>query len=148
MYKMQIWLLLELHRKENSMKVLYELKDRLTRELDEIAMQQDITESSLDIIDKLTHSIKSIETIIAMNETQRHSFDNYNSRDRYSSMDSYRSMDGYSERRGRDSMGRYTSREGYSEHKNDELKHQLEDIYQYTKDEQSRNMIQKWIKEL
>lgn len=25
---------------------------------------------------------------------------------------------------------------------------QLEDIYQYTKDEQSRNMIQKWIKEL
>lgn len=130
------------------MKVLYELKDRLTRELDEIAMQQDITESSLDIIDKLTHSIKSIETIIAMNEAQRHSFDNYNSRDRYSSMDSYRSMDGYSERRGRDSMGRYTSREGYSEHKNDELKHQLEDIYQYTKDEQSRNMIQKWIKEI
>lgn len=130
------------------MKVLYELKDRLTRELDEIAMQQDITESSLDIIDKLTHSIKSIETIIAMNEAQRHSFDNYNSRDRYSSMDSYRSMDGYSERRGRDSMGRYTSREGYSGHKNDELKHQLEDIYQYTKDEQSRNMIQKWIKEL
>lgn len=144
------------------MKELYDLKDRLTKELNGIA-KQNITENSLDIIDKLTHSIKSIETIIAMNEAGK----GYNSREGYGSRDSYNSMNsmetylapdgrsmmstagGYSERRGRDAMGRYTSRDGYSGHGDAEkLKHELEDIYKYTQDEQSRNMIQKWIKEL
>lgn len=150
------------------MKSMYELKEKLCRELDEIAMQKDLTESSLDIIDKLTHSIKSIETIIAMNEAGRNnSRDSYNSREGYGSRDSYNSMNsmetylapdgrsmmstagGYSERRGRDAMGRYTSRDGYSGHGDTEkLKHELEDIYKYTQDEQSRNMISKWLKEL
>ena len=141
------------------MKGMYELKEKLCRELDEIAMQKDLTESSLDIIDKLTHSIKSIETIIAMNEAGK----GYNSRDSYRSMDNYSNetyldhngrsmistMGDYSERRGRDAMGRYTSRDGYSGHGDTEkLKHELENIYKYTQDEQSRDMISKWLKEL
>lgn len=138
---------------------MYELKDRLCKELEEISQQKDITESSLDIIDKLTHSIKSLETILAMKEAGRYnSRDSYNYRDNYSS-EAYLGHDGrsmmnnsmgdYSERRGRDAMGRYTSRDGYSGHgDHEELKHELENIFQYTKDEQSRNMIQKWLKEL
>lgn len=140
------------------MRAMYELKDRLCKELEEISQQKDITESSLDIIDKLTHSIKSLETILAMKESGRYnSRDSYNSRDNYSN-ETYvdhngrsmiSTMGDYSERRGRDAMGRYTSRDGYSGHGNhEELKHELENIYQYTKDEQSRNMIQKWLKEL
>ena len=45
-----------------------EIRDMLCEELDNIAEQGEITTNSLDIIDKLTHSIKSIDTIMAMEE--------------------------------------------------------------------------------
>lgn len=47
---------------------LYDIKDMLCEELDNIADKGEITNSSLETVDKLTHSLKSIETIIAMNE--------------------------------------------------------------------------------
>ena len=99
------------------MKMLYELKDRLFKELEEISMQEEMTDTSLDIIDKLSHSIKSIETIIAMHEPYRYSYKSYTS-------------------------------DIETKRDNSELKSKLENIYQYTQDEQSRSMIQKWIKEL
>ena len=48
---------------------LYEVKDMLARELEDLSRRGSISGAQeLDAIDKLTHSIKSIETIIAMQE--------------------------------------------------------------------------------
>jgi len=44
-----------------------ELKDMLCEELDKITKRGELSPGSLDIVDKLTHSIKSLETILAMN---------------------------------------------------------------------------------
>ena len=51
-----------------SMQTFHDLKDMLCHELDEITRTGELSAGSLDTIDKLTHSIKSLETIIAMNE--------------------------------------------------------------------------------
>lgn len=48
------------------MRKMEELKELLCDELDMIADKGELTAGSLDTIDKLTHSIKSIETIMAM----------------------------------------------------------------------------------
>lgn len=48
------------------MKHMEQLKDMLCKELEEITSKGELTAGSLDTIDKLTHSIKSIETIMAM----------------------------------------------------------------------------------
>lgn len=80
------------------MKHMEELKEMLCDELDEITSKGQISAGDLDAIDKLTHSIKSIETIMAMGEYS-HDDMSYNSYAR----------DG----RTRDGMGRY-SRRGYS----------------------------------
>lgn len=103
-----------------------ELRRMLVKELDEITSKGELSTGSLEVIDKLTHSIKSIDTIIA--------------------------MEGRSEKR--DSMGRYSrddysygdySRRGYSR---EELKDGLKDLHSYAKDEHSRRMIEDWMKQL
>lgn len=79
------------------MNYMMELKDILCDELAQITnkvKQEQLTSGSLDMIDKLTHAIKSIETVLAM-----HGY----SHDNRSSYGSY----------GRDSMGRY-SNDNYS----------------------------------
>ena len=97
------------------MKSMEDLRDMLCEELHNITEQGEISTSSLDIIDKLTHSIKSIDTIMAMEES------GYSNDRGYSRYDgSYRYDDGYGRRgsyaRGRgnnarrDSQGRYSSR--------------------------------------
>ena len=43
-----------------------ELKEMLCDELEEITSEGKLTAGDLDTVDKLTHSIKSIETIMAM----------------------------------------------------------------------------------
>lgn len=47
---------------------LKKIKKMLCDELKEIA-ETKVTASSIDIIDKLTHSLKSVETILAMQES-------------------------------------------------------------------------------
>lgn len=83
------------------------LKELLCEELDNITKKGELSAVSLDAIDKLTHSIKSLETIIAMtgesNEYRRADMADYSGA-RY---------------RKRDSMGRYSrnnenSYNGYS----------------------------------
>lgn len=78
------------------MQSMYELKEMLCKELDEITAKGKLTAGSLDEIDKLTHSIKSLVTIMAMEEGGY-------------------SNDGYSGARRRDSMGRYADNGSYSD---------------------------------
>lgn len=49
------------------MNAIYDLRDMLCNELEQV-MNNSRAEMSLDTIDKLTHSLKSVETIIAMKE--------------------------------------------------------------------------------
>jgi len=119
-----------------------ELKEMLCRELDEYAKKGELSAGSLDIIDKLTHSIKSIDTIIAM--------EGY-SGDEYSNNGSYA--------RRRDSMGRYARRGSYDyardyarDYSNaeakDELKEELKGLMQDAKDDETRRMISEWIRQV
>jgi hypothetical protein len=48
------------------MEKMYELREMLCAELDKVAKKGELSAGSLDVVDKLTHSIKSIDTIMAM----------------------------------------------------------------------------------
>lgn len=122
---------------------LEELKEMLMKELEECT-KKGLSASSLDIIDKLTHSIKSIDTIMAMGDYSQDSGNSYRR----------------SYRRGRDSMGRYTeggmsSRyrdnygdSGYSGDEYTELYETLRSLQQNTRDEGARKMVENWLKEM
>ena len=90
------------------MRYLEDVKEMLCRELEEISQSGRINSSAeLEAIDKLTHSIKSIETIMAM---QGYSGDDGSYRGSYRG-----SYDNGSYARRRDSRGRYMSNDnGYS----------------------------------
>lgn len=127
-----------------------ELREMLCEELDKITKKGELSAGSLDVVDKLTHSIKSIDTIIAM-EDAGYSSDDY-------------SMRGNSYARGRgsnakrDSMGRYSNdnysmrggkRRNYSyDDEMNNLRDQLEDMEHMAKDEESKRMIKQWMKQL
>ena len=116
-----------------------ELKEMLCRELDEYAKRGELSAGSLDIIDKLTHSIKSIDTIIAM---EGYSGDEYPNNGSYA--------------RRRDSMGRYARRGGSYDYARDysnaeakdELKEELKGLMQDAKDDETRRMISEWIRQV
>lgn len=129
---------------------MYELREMLCEELDKITKKGELSAGSLDVVDKLTHSIKSIDTIIAM-EDAGYSSDDYSMRG-----NSYARGRGSNARR--DSMGRYSSdnysmRGGRSGERgrnysyDDEmadLREQLEDMERMAKDEESKRMIRQW----
>lgn len=127
-----------------------ELREMLCEELDKITKKGELSAGSLDVVDKLTHSIKSIDTIIAMEEAG-YSSDDYSMRG-----NSYARGRGSNARR--DSMGRYSSdnysmRDGrsgargrnysYDDEMNN-LREQLEDMERMAKDEESKHMIRQW----
>lgn len=93
---------------------MMELRDKLMDELEQQADRQ-LTGQSLELIDKIAHAIKCIDTIEAMEQS---SYDSRESREGYSGM-RYReggSRDGLSGRRGNTSgRRRRTSMDGYSE---------------------------------
>lgn len=117
---------------------LEELREMLMKELEECT-KKGLSASSLDIIDKLTHSIKSIDTIMAMGDYSQESGNSY----------------GRSYRRGRDSMGRYMDNrsgryrdDGYSGDEYTELYETLRSLQQNTRDEGARKMVENWLKEM
>lgn len=139
---------------------MYELKEMLCDELAKITKKGELSAGSLDAVDKLTHSIKSIETIIAMDE--------YSEDDGMSYEDSYArggrggnrggGNRGRSNARGRsrDSMGRYSgeysnrgsyARRGYSrDEEMENLKMGLQELLEDAESEEERKMIRKWLK--
>lgn len=106
------------------------LRDNLADELEKFA-DKPLNEQSLDLVDKLAHAIKCIDTVSAMEraENEGYSGRSYRDgggmsgrryRDDYSGRYFYTQRDGISGRRRRDSMGRYA--DGYS---HDEAKDRL-----------------------
>lgn len=114
------------------------LRDNLVDELEKFA-DKPLNEQSLDLVDKLAHAIKCIDTFVAMERSEQESRDGYSGRMYRDGMSGRMYRDGYSEdgisgrryfytqrgdgmsgRRRRDSMGRYA--DGYS---HDEAKDRL-----------------------
>ena len=105
------------------MNAYYDLKDMLCDELQEFAKKGELSAGDLEAVDKLTHSIKSLVTIIAME-------DGGYSNDGYDHGSSYGYDRGYSGRRytNRDSMGRYTSRRYSRDEAKDEVIRHMEKL--------------------
>lgn len=133
------------------MDAFYDLKDMLCQELEDLVKKGELSAGALDAVDKLTHSIKSLVTIIAMEEggySNDGSYDGYNGNGGMNggSYNSY--ARGYSGRRGRDSMGRYTSGRRYSrDEAKDEVMRHLEKAMNGASGEQ-RKIIQDAVDEL
>lgn len=133
------------------MEYMHELKEMLCDELMQIADKGELTAGSLDTIDKLTHSIKSIATIMAMEDSD-YSYENGN-------MNSYRggsyrggSYRGYAQRR--DSRGRYSRgsyargerRGGYSrDDETEKMVEKLEKMMEQTDDMNAKQAIEQAI---
>lgn len=124
------------------MEYMHELKEMLCDELEEIAEKGELTAGSLDTIDKLTHSIKSIATVMAMEGDDYSYDDGMGNRG-----GSYRG--GSYARRRRDSMGRYSRRArrgGYSrDEETDKMVMKLEKMMNETADMNAKNAIQQAI---
>ena len=121
------------------MHTYHKIKDMLCEELEHIANKGELTAGSLDIVDKITHSIKSIDTIIAMEDYE----------DGHSEGMSYY---GKRMRRGSsydDKPSMMYNRRGYS--RDDHREHlisRLEEMMKDATDEHTKSTIRKCIDEL
>ena len=120
------------------MRYMYDLRDKLCKELEELS-GHDLDMSSLEAIDKLTHSIKCIDTIMAMEGYSRdgRSYDD----------------EGGSYRRGRSmTTGRYISRASgrYSRDysRDDRMREKLEEMMQDAPDENTRRELERLISKM
>ena len=118
------------------MKALHELRDMLSREIDEITKKGELTAGSLDTVDKLTHSLKSIDTIIAMNGGDEYS-------QRGGGYSGYYPRYSYARNQRRSMNGRY-SREDGREAIVDQLRGMMDDA----PDEMSREAIRRCVEQM
>lgn len=129
---------------------LYELKETLLDELEQFAQKGDISAKDLEVVDKLTHTVKNLCKII----------DEYEKEDGYSMArgtrgGSYESMDmtnrsmasgsyARGRRGGRTGANQYGSyAQGYS--RNENMMDQLQELMQNAPDEHTRKDIQRII---
>lgn len=135
------------------MEYMHDLKEMLCEELEKVVQQGELTPGSLDVVQKLTHSLKSIETIMAMEEEYSNEGGSYRGMSRNSYRGSYRggSYGGGSYRGGRSmSYARGGSyRRGRS--RDDEamkMVEKLERMAEQTEDPASKQAIQQAIESL
>lgn len=137
---------------------LYELKEKLCRELKKYGSEE-VTTASLEVVDKLSHAIKNLDKIIEKYEEEEGSSYGYNSYDNYNrggrSYKSNYNGGSYGRGRGRnakrDSMGRYSStggsyNDGYS--RNADIAAELREMMMDAPDEQTRMEYQRVISKL
>lgn len=135
---------------------LYELKEKLCRELKKYS-SEDVTTNSLEVVDKLSHAIKNLDKIIEKYEEEEggsygyNSYEpNYNRSNRSSYRGNYNNGGSYARGRGRnakrDSMGRYSSNDGYS--RNGDIASELRELMMDAPDEQTRMEYQRVINKL
>lgn len=123
------------------MDYMYELKDMLCEELEHIAEKGELTAGSLETIDKLTHSIKSLATIIAMDESEYSYDDMGGTSNRYYRGNSYARRGRYS----RANRGGYSRRRYSRDDEMDKMVEKLEKMMEQTDDQNAKNAIQQAI---
>lgn len=131
------------------MKAMEDLRDMLCKELDEITMKGGLTAGDLDAVDKLTHSIKSIDTIMAMESSEKYS-NGGNMNGGYMDNNGYnRSYSARGRNARRDSRGRYMT--GYRTYRDGEKDHyvqMLHDMMEDAPDEKTRQAIHSAISQI
>lgn len=121
---------------------LYQLKEMLCKELKEYGEKGELTAGTLDVVDKLAHTVKNLDKIIEVYEDEGNSgyypyaYDDGMNRGGRSYNGSYR---GRSYARRRDSMGRY-SRDGLA----DKMRELMEDA----PDDRTRQEIKRLVEKL
>jgi len=118
---------------------------KITEANDKIRMSNgDLTGGDIDYVDKLTHTLKSIKTTMAMMDSEGYSHDGYmggNSGRYYPG--NYSGARGRGNAR-RDSMGRYSRNRGrYSG--NDDMVEQLRELMEDAPDDRTRQEFQRFI---
>ena len=121
-----------------SMQTYHDLKKMLCKELDEMTYNTNgriASKEDLEIIDMLTHSIKSLDTVIAMSESKYHGESGYK-------MPNYvrNSFGGLSSAPKRDSMGRYS--------RDNDMMADLHELMSRAKDDHTRMKFQRFIEDL
>lgn len=143
------------------MHTLEKLRDMLMEELDKCAEKDNITTNGLYTIDKLSHAIKCIDTIIAMEESGYSNESSYargrrgnvrrDSMGRYSRNSYENAYDGGSYRnayRGGGSNRGYSRERGYSrDEAKEELVEQLREISMGAEGEH-KQMVEEWIRQV
>lgn len=124
---------------------LYNLKDKLIKELEEYG-SRDISSGTLDVVDKLAHAAKNVGKVIECCEDEEYSnayyYDEEPSHSNYTYVrpDGSYSRDGMSHARGRgakrDSMGRYSRA-------SEDMRHELRELMEKATDEHTKNEIRK-----
>ena len=133
------------------MQKLHELKEKLCDQLEEYS-DKDLTAGSLDVVDKLAHTIKNLDKIIDKYEGNEYSNYGGSYDDMYGG--SYRGMynmgGSYARGRGRgakrDSMGRYASDGGYSRH--GDMMSDLRELMENAPDDRTRQIMQSAINQM
>ena len=97
----------------------------------------------ISYIDKLTHSLKSVKTTIAMMEAEDGGESGRYMPNSYGMYGNNGYNNGGSYRRGRDSMGRYTSRRGYSY--DDGMIEELRSLMESAPDERTKSEFRQFI---
>ena len=133
------------------MEMYYKIKDMLEKELEEISHGNKLTQGILETTDKLTHAIKSIDTIIAMEESysNRGSYDGSYGRGSYD-RGSYGYDRSYAvDRRGRNADGSYRTRMdgGRDQRYSRDLKEGLHHLMKNA-NHNEKMMIEDWMRQL
>lgn len=131
------------------MEYMYELKDKLCKELDEIARKPEMGAGDLEIIHKLTDTIKNLDKIEMLEDSGYSQAGDWEAdmRGTYGRGSSYRG-------RKRDSMGRYSregrgGRGGYSRHDAKEaMMEQMEMLMDQAGSEREREAIRRCMGQL
>ena len=125
------------------MKELLELKDTLCKELEEYGRKGKMNAGDLEVVDKLTHTIKNLDKIIE-NYDGEYSNRGYSMRGDYSNRydnGQYSMARGRGSRAKRDSMGRYSSH-------NDMMIQELRELMEDAPDERTRMEFEQFIKKM
>ena len=107
------------------MDLYYDLKKMLCKELDEVSQKKNLSAGDLEVVDKLTHSIKSLLCIMDMEDDER---------------------GGYSSARRRDSMGRYADGMYYDDYSDGGYSNRGYSGRRYSRDEGKTHMIHEFEK--
>ena len=133
---------------------LEEFKQMLMRELEDIAKKGELSAGSLDAVDKLTHSIKSICYIIDNMDDEGSSGARGRGRNarrdsmgRYSNDDMMYDMS-YEGRSYENRGGNRSNRSGRYSRDNDEIMEQLRELEMNTDDSKVKRMIREWMKQV
>ena len=136
------------------MKALYELKDKLQDDLDEIARKHEMGAGDLELVHKLTDTIKNIDKICALEEDGGYSEAGDYEGASYGRGSSYANrgkhyVRGHYSRDGRGGYSRDGRMGGYSRHDSKEaMMEQAQEMMENATTERERDAIRRFMSEL